>query len=286
MRCWTVRGWARGLYNALVQEQRTREGDLTEERALFDRVLTGDTRRHPADRLRRANGLVEEMNERLERVRTASGVTVRLRRDVASDASNGTQAARDLLTRDPRRLTDAQHEVLHRFFRERIDDARAEGSASGREEHLGRVLNYTAWHSFTVELDKGDGAGRQPLTKRAHGRLSGGEKAIALHLPLFAAVAAHYATDPGSPRFILLDEVFVGMDTANRGQIFGLLVDLGLDLVLTSDHEWGTYAELDGIAVHQLVPGEPHEEDDAVTTARFSHTGGSVECSPGPVVGP
>ena len=273
-----VRVGAQGLHRALVQEQRTREGDLTdEERALFDRVLTGDTRRHLADRLRRANGLVAQMNERLERVRTASGITVRLRWEVAPDAPRGTQAARDLLTLDPRRLTDQQREVLHTFFRERIDDARAQDSTSGWEEHLSRVLDYTDWHRFIVELDKGDGAGRQPLTKRAHGRLSGGEKAIALHLPLFAAVAAHYATDPHAPRFILLDEVFVGVDTTNRGQIFALLVDLGLDLVLTSDHEWGTYAELDGIAVHQLLPGEPGEGDDTITSARWVWTGTALE---------
>jgi energy-coupling factor transporter ATP-binding protein EcfA2 len=79
-------------------------------------------------------------------------------------------------------------------------------------------------------------------------------------------VAAHYQADPGCPRFILLDEVFVGVDRANRGQVFQLLVDLGLDLVLTSDHEWCEYRELDGIAIHVLQTGDG---DDAVTTTRF-----------------
>ncbi|MDT0329992.1 TIGR02680 family protein [Nocardiopsis lambiniae] len=273
-----VRVGARGLHDVLVEEQRVRSGDLTEEeRALFDRVLTGDTRRHLADRLRRAQGLVEGMNERLSRVRTASRIAVRLRWEVAPDAPSGTPRARELLIRDPRNLGEADRETLHAFFRERIDDARAEDTPAGWEEHLAQVLDYTAWHRFTVELDKDDGAGWQVLTRRAHGGLSGGEKAIALHLPLFAAVAAHYATDPGAPRFILLDEVFVGVDSANRGQIFALLVDLGLDMVLTSDHEWCTYAELDGIAIHQLIPAEPGESDDAVTTARWVWTGGELE---------
>jgi ABC-type Mn2+/Zn2+ transport system ATPase subunit len=73
-----------------------------------------------------------------------------------------------------------------------------------------------------------------------HGALSGGEKAIALHLPLFAAVAAHYQATPQAPRIILLDEVFVGVDTNNRGQVFALLSALDLDLMLTSDHELAT----------------------------------------------
>jgi hypothetical protein len=41
------------------------------------------------------------------------------------------------------------------------------------------VLDYTKWHRFSVQLDKADGHGWQELTRRAHGQLSGGEKAIA-----------------------------------------------------------------------------------------------------------
>jgi hypothetical protein len=47
----------------------------------------------------------------------------------------------------------------------------------------------------------------------------------------------------------LLDEVFVGVDTSNGGQVFALLAALDLDLMLTSDHEWCTYAELDGTGI-------------------------------------
>jgi len=101
--------------------------------------------------------------------------------------------------------------------------------------------------------------------------LSGGEKAIALHLPLFAVVAAHYQAVPEAPRVILLDEVFVGVDSSNRGQVFALLCALDLDLVLTSDHEWCTYAELSGIGIHQLITGS--DGDEAVTTARFTWDG-------------
>ena len=273
-----VRVGARGLHEALVEEQRVRAADLTtEERDLFDRVLTGDTRRHLAERIRRATGLVKGMNDRLGRVRTASRISVRLRWEVSPDAPNGTEQARELLVHHPGQLNETEREVLHSFLRERIDDARTEDSAAGWEEHLTQVLDYTSWHRFTVELDRDDGRGWQRLTRREHGGLSGGEKAIALHLPLFAAVAAHYAADPGAPRFILLDEVFVGVDTTNRGQIFALLVDLGLDLVLTSDHEWGTYAELDGIAIHQLIPADPDEAEDAITTARWVWTGTTLE---------
>jgi ABC-type Mn2+/Zn2+ transport system ATPase subunit len=89
-------------------------------------------------------------------------------------------------------------------------------------------------------------------------------------------VAAYNESVPGSPRLILLDEVFVGVDEINRGQVFGLLAALDLDLVLTSDHEWCLYREIDAIAVHQLITGID-DTDDAVTTARWVWNGRALE---------
>ncbi|MGP4026998.1 TIGR02680 family protein [Actinomadura sp. 3N407] len=272
-----VRVGAAELSAALRAERDQRRQDITDkERDLFDRTLAGDTRRHLADRIRQATELVEGMNRRLERVRTASQVAVRLVWQVDPQQSAGIRAARDLLLRDPTRLNEQDREALYRFFRDRVEEARAANTAASWEEQLMEVLDYTAWHRFTVRLERGDGKGWQDLTRKLHGALSGGEKAIALHLPLFAAVAAHYQTDSGCPRFILLDEVFVGVDTANRGQVFDLLVNLELDLVLTSDHEWCDYRELDGIAIHQLITGDG---DDAVTTARFVWDGHRTEAA-------
>jgi uncharacterized protein YPO0396 len=194
-------------------------------------------------------------------------VAVQLVWQVDRELPAGTRSARDLLLKDPVHLSESEREALHRFFRDRIDQARSADTAATWEQQLMQVFDYTEWHQFVVKIDRGRGDGWQLLTKRLHGALSGGEKAIALHLPLFAAVAAHYEAVPSAPRLILLDEVFVGVDVVNRGQVFKLLASLDLDLVLTSDHEWCTYQELDGIAIHQLITGDG--DDDAVTTARF-----------------
>ena len=133
------------------------------------------------------------------------------------------------------------------------------------------MFDYTGWHRFIVQVDRADGEGWQLLTKKLHGALSGGEKAIALHLPLFAAVAAHYQTVPEGAADHPARRGVRRRRQHNRGQVFDLLAALELDLVLTSDHEWCTYSELDGIAVHQLITGD--DGDDAVTTARFVWTG-------------
>ena len=272
-----VRIGAAGLLTTLTAERDSSRDDITAaERKLFDQTLTGDTRRHLASRIRQANELVDRMNGHLQRVRTASKVAVQLVWQIHPDLPPGTRTARELLLKDPARITEADREALHVFFRNRIEEAKAKNKAARWEEQLAEVLDYTAWHQFVVRLDRANGAGWQLLTKKLHGALSGGEKAIALHLPLFAAVASHYEAVPDAPRPILLDEVFVGVDTTNRGQVFALLSALDLDLVLTSDHEWCTYRELPGIAVHQLITGAD-DGDDAVTSARFIWDGAGLE---------
>ncbi|WP_410581444.1 TIGR02680 family protein [Amycolatopsis sp. lyj-108] len=267
-----LRVGAAELLKILYAEAEQSRHEITDrESDLFDKTLTGDTRRHLAARIRQANDLVDGMNARLERVRTASRVAVRLVWQVSPDLPPGTKTARDLLLKDPDQLTAEDRVSLHKFFRERVEQAKADDTATSWEQQLAQVFDYTSWHRFVVKVDRANGAGWQLLTKKLHGALSGGEKAIALHLPLFAAVAAHYQAAPEAPRVILLDEVFVGVDTTNRGQVFGLLSALDLDLMLTSDHEWCTYAELGGVGIHQLITGG--DGDDAVTTARFTWNG-------------
>jgi uncharacterized protein (TIGR02680 family) len=269
-----------GLLRVLRTDRDSSRDDITSaEHDLFDTTLTGDTRRHLAARIRQAGDLVDTMNTRLDLVRTASDVAVRLTWQVDPTLPAGTRAARELLLKDPAQLSERDRQALHTFFRERIEDARAANTAASWEQQLGEVFDYTAWHQFVVKVDRARGAGWEVLTKKLHGALSGGEKAIALHLPLFAAIAAHYQAVAEGPRVILLDEVFVGVDTANRGQVFALLAALDLDLVLTSDHEWCTYRELDGIAIHQLATGED-DDDDAVTSVRFTWDGTRLTSEP------
>ncbi|HUQ59390.1 TIGR02680 family protein [Lentzea sp.] len=263
---------AHALLEALqVERDRVRTHITDAERDLFDQTLTGDTRRHLAQRIQGAAELVDTMNQHLERVQTASGIRVQLDWQVDPQLPPGTREARDLLLRT--NLDASERAMLHQFFRERVEEARAHDTATGWEQQLAQVLDYTTWHQFVVKVDRGEGW--VPVTKRVHGALSGGEKAIVLHLPLFAAAAAHYHATPTAPRLILLDEVFVGVDATNRGQLLELLVNFDLDLVLTSDHEWCDYQELTGIAIHQLTTGT--DGDDAVTTVRFTWDGHSLQ---------
>lgn len=253
------------LHDRLADERQRAKQELTDdEQDLFTRILTGQTRTNLAIRIREADALVSEMNARVSRVRTASNVAVQLKWQVRADLEASAKEARDLLLRRPEQLSADESQALQNFLRHRIESMRDSQDPQPWREQLRQVFDYTQWHEFVVRIDRG--AGWQILTKKLHDALSGGEKSIALHLPLFAAVAAHYQTAPSAPRLILLDEVFVGVDTRNRGQIFALMASLDLDMVLTSDHEFCNYPELDGIAIHTIAGAA--DDDDAVTTVR------------------
>ncbi len=104
-----------------------------------------------------------------------------------------------------------------------------------------------------MEFRNADG-GWKALTRKAHGAGSGGQKAVVLHLPLFAAAAAFYeSAAPTSPRLIVLDEAFAGIDRPTRAQLMGFLAEFDLDFVMTSYEEWGFYEQLDGLSTYHLT---------------------------------
>jgi uncharacterized protein (TIGR02680 family) len=256
----------RALSDRLAFEHDRARTELTDaEQELFGEILTGQIRASLARRIREARELVEGMNTRLERVQTSSGMRVRLRWAVRDELDVHAKAARELLLKAPDKLDADERALLRAFLSDRVNALRESDDPRPWSEQLKDVFDYTAWHEFHVQFDKGAGWSR--LTRRLHSNLSGGEKAVSLHLPLFAALASHYETSPISPRLLLLDEVLVGVDRANRGQVFELISALDLDAVLTSEHEWGDYAELDGIAIHQVIASRPG--DDLVTTVRY-----------------
>jgi uncharacterized protein (TIGR02680 family) len=281
---WVLRTTANGvprkvndLAAALAYQLAEGKAELAEEEErLFEQTLAGSVRRALADRIRQANELTDAINAQLSAVRTAAaGVQVRLRWDVDTDQPDAVKAARALLLRDPADLSDAERTSLQDFVRARVDQARADLEANAPwEARLRETLDYRTWHRFQLQLAHRDWDGYVPATLRRLQKLSTGERSIALHLPMIASVAAHYTAEKGQPsccpRLILLDELFAGVDVANRAQLFGTFSTWDLDAVFTSDHEWCQYESLDGIAIHYL---HPPRGDDPVTSTRFTWDG-------------
>ena len=169
------------------------------------------------------------------------------------------------------RVTDEERRDLQEFVRARVDQARA-----GLEHHapwearLRESLDYPPGIGSPSRFPTGLGglATRPPKRMQC---LSTGERSIALHLPMLASIAAHYTDEDGRPsgcpRLILLDELFAGVDAANRAMLFGTFTDWDLDAVFTSDHEWCQYATLSGIAIHHL---HPPDGDGPLVSTRFT----------------
>jgi uncharacterized protein (TIGR02680 family) len=248
----------KGLLDALRESIEVRRALLADhERELLRRFLLGEVGDHLRNRLRQARALVGEMNDLLERCRTASGMALKLAWEPVAESAPEVRDAVGLLNRDFALLQDAERLRLEAFFQARISAARDQWEAVPWREHLMAALDYRAWYRFRILRRIGGSGGSTTdwteLTRRGHGASSGGEKAVALHLPLFAAAAAHYRSARATaPRLILLDEAFAGIDQGMRGRCMGLLVALDLDFLMTSHDEWGCYEELPAVATYQL----------------------------------
>jgi uncharacterized protein (TIGR02680 family) len=280
------------LRHLLSRELDTARGELADhERDLYDRTLTAGLRRHLVARLRAADELVSRINTQLGKVRTEARVGVQL--EWVVDDAPGQEAvrhARPLLLKGREHLQPDEVDALHAFLRARIELVRdpSQDTESSWEGRLLRAFDYRAWHRFRLRISHSAwGGDYRPATSKRLQSLSTGERSVVLHLPMLASIAAHYdasqaaGTDGhdavGSPRLILLDELFVGVDPTNRAQLFGMFVEWDLDAVLTSDHEWCRYATLDGIAIHQV-----HADGEVVVTSRFLWDGRRKTAAPVP----
>ncbi len=158
----------------------------------------------------------------------------------------------------------------------RLESAARAGGWHEADAFLRNVLDYRSWHAFVLHV-RSAGGGVQRLTRTLFRSLSGGEQAVALHLPLFAAAAAHYdAAGDGSPRLIALDEAFAGIDEGMRAELMGLLVRFDLDILLTGHELWGAYEEVPALMVYDLLRQPPLEGVSAFAVRWDGATMGEV----------
>ena len=118
------------------------------------------------------------------------------------------------------------------------------------------VLDYRQWFEFQLECQK-TGEKRRELTDRVFFTFSGGEKAMAMYVPLFSAVVAKYAgARQDAPRLISLDEAFAGVDEMNIRDMFRLMVEFDFNFMINSQILWGDYDTVPALAIYQLVRPE------------------------------
>lgn len=239
------------------------------EREVIENHLINDISLQLHELLHQAEDWVEKVNRELESRPTSSGMKLRFKWEARPDGPAGLEEARRRLLRKGATWTPQEREALGDFLQRQIEAARQRTPGASWLEHLRAGLDYRSWHRISIERWQDKQWTR--LTRMTHGTGSGGEKAIALTVPQFAAAAAYYSSaGPHAPRLILLDEAFVGVDAKMRGQCMGMLEAFDLDFVMTSEREWGTYAELKGTAIYQLTA---REGVDAVYATRWVWNG-------------
>src|SRR5699024_7870869 len=114
------------------------------------------------------------------------------------------------------------------------------------------VLYYRKWFEFKLNYVK-TGQARRELTNNAFYHFSGGEKAMAMYVPLFSAVNARYQGGRKvCPRIISLDEAFAGVDEQNIRDMFRLLNELDLGYIINSQILWGDYDTVPSLSISEL----------------------------------
>ena len=260
----------------------TRQEHLLEEgdRRIFERYLAGEVADGIRQRLHDADRFRAEVDEALTGAPTEAGLRVHLGFELAEDDADLERAVK-LLRTDADLVDPEGLEHLRRFFLGRVRRRRAEDPGQSYAGVLAAVLDYRSWHRFTIATSR-PGQRRQLLTRTEFARMSGGEQASVLHLPLFAAAAATYdsASIAGGPRLIALDEAFAGIDEEMRARLGRLLVDFDLDVVLTGHELWGTWQDVPAVAVYDLLRRPPAE---GVSTVRLVWQGdGLAQAAGGP----
>jgi uncharacterized protein (TIGR02680 family) len=256
------------LHTAFSGELEERDRLLqAKEREIIENHLLAEAAVELQKLIRAAENWRASANDELNDRPTSSGVRFRFQWE--PDTEIRFHEVRPVLLRRGELWTPSERTALAAFLQGRIAAEQEDDQSGSWRDHLARALDYRRWHRFVVERQQ-DGKWRR-LDKTTYGTGSGGEKALALTLPRFAAAAAHYrSAATTAPRLVMLDEAFAGIDPTMRAQCMGVLTQFDLDVLMTSEQEWGCYPTVPALAIYHLttLPGL-----DAVAASRWLWNG-------------
>ncbi len=240
---------ATDLLTSLRADTEARERLLSaREREIIENHLVTEVGANLADLVTGAESQVLAINAELSERPTSTGMRLRVRWRARRDGPAGLGEVRGRLLQLSDAWSEGDRQAIGAFLQARIAAVREEDETGTWYEHLEVALDYRAWHHFTVErfqtrrLASGDGP-------RFRGRARARREPAALRrggLPLPIGLQAVRA------RLVTLDEAFAGVDDDSRAKSLGLLRAFDLDVVMTSEREWGCYAEVPGLSIAQL----------------------------------
>ena len=233
------------------------------DRELFEDILANTISKKIRAKIQASRRWVEKMNALMESMQTSSGLKLSLRwknKRAEKEEQLDTRALVELLQKDAEIMRTEEIEMLSRHFRSKIEEARKiagdMGAVQSFHATMREVLDYRKWFEFQLECQK-TGEKKKELTDQVFFTFSGGEKAMAMYVPLFSAVVAKYAgARPDAPKLISLDEAFAGVDETNISDMFRLMVEFEFNFMINSQILWGDYDTVPALAIYQLIRPE------------------------------
>lgn len=230
------------------------------DRELFEDILSQTISQQLTDRIAESRNWVKDMSALMKELDTSMGLSFSLEwkpRSAESEQELDTAELEQILLRDRDLLTAEDIEKVAEHFRSKIRMEKRQleeaDSPINYMELVRDALDYRKWFEFRMFYRQGT-ENRKPLTNAAFNRFSGGEKAMAMYVPLFAAVNAQYkkADYEQHPRILALDEAFAGVDDKNISSMFELVHKMDFDYIMNSQALWGCYETVKGIRISEL----------------------------------
>lgn len=230
------------------------------DRELFEDILANTVSRKIRGRIYASNAWVGKMNALMGAMNTSSGLKLNLRwrsKTAEQEDQLDTKELVELLKKDYRLMNEKEAEKLSAHFRSKVEEARRHAKDSSGMISFYQVmkdtLDYRKWFEFQLYSQK-SGERQKELTNSVFGTFSGGEKAMAMYVPLFSAVVAKYQGGRAdAPRLISLDEAFAGVDNNNIRDMFRLMTEFEFNFIINSQVLWGDCDTLDALAIYQLI---------------------------------
>lgn len=231
------------------------------DRELFENILADTLSRKLNARISESRRWIKDMSELMQNMDTSMGLTFSLdwkAKSAENDNELEISELEKLLARDKELLTTQDIDRVSSHFRNKIHIAKQTAEENGETVNYSDLvrdaLDYRKWFEFRMCYYR-NSESKKELTDKAFNRFSGGEKAMAMYVPLFAAVNAQYkkSANDDHPRIIALDEAFAGVDDKNISSMFELVQKLDFDYIINSQVLWGCYETVPSLRIAELL---------------------------------
>ena len=231
------------------------------DRELFENILSDTLSRKLNVRIAESRKWIQDMSSLMRKIDTSMSLTFSLdwrAKTAGGEGELDTAELEKMLNRDRELMTAEDIERISAHFRNKIytvkQMAEENGEVLSYTDLVREALDYRKWFEFKMFYYRND-ENKKELTNGAFNRFSGGEKAMAMYVPLFAALNAQYkkAEPDDLPRIIALDEAFAGVDDKNISSMFDLVRKFDFDFIMNSQVLWGCYASVPFLRIAELL---------------------------------